>query len=282
MAEALGVALNEGWILWLLVAIFALVIGSFLNVVIHRIPRQLLWAWDTSDNRGPKPPGVAWPGSHCPSCEHPLSWRDNLPVLSYALLRGRCRYCAQAISARYPLIELLCAALSLAVVAHFGLSLMAVAALFFTWFLLALAFIDLEHQLLPDRFTMPLMAMGLAVNAYRGFVDLNSAMIGAGAGYLSLWLIFHAYRLITGKEGFGYGDFKLLAAIGAWVGWQLLPMVVLLSAGTGAVVGIALVITRRHQRGQPMPFGPFLAGGGWLAILYGEDLQRWYFSTAGL
>ena len=153
---------------------------------------------------------------------------------------------------------------------------------FFTWFLLALAFIDLEHQLLPDRFTMPLMAMGLAVNAYGGFVDLNSAMIGAGAGYLSLWLIFHAYRLITGKEGFGYGDFKLLAAIGAWVGWQLLPMVVLLSAGTGAVVGIALVITRRHQRGQPMPFGPFLAGGGWLAILYGEDLQRWYFSTAGL
>ena len=281
MNEVLDVALNESWILWPLVAIFALILGSFLNVVIHRVPRQLLWAWDSSDNRGAKPPGVAWPGSHCPSCEHPLSWRDNLPILSYALLRGRCRYCAQSISLRYPLTEALCAALSLAVFAQFGLSLMTVTALFFTWFLLVLAFVDLEHFLLPDRFTMPLMAMGLMVNAYGGFVDLHSAMIGAAAGYLSLWVIFHAFRLLTGKEGLGYGDFKLLAAIGAWVGWQLLPIVVLLSAGTGAIIGITMLVTGHHKKGQPLPFGPYLAGGGWLALLYGEDLQRSYFSMAG-
>ena len=278
MNEALDLLFGEGWLLWLTVLVFSLAIGSFLNVVIHRVPRQLLWAWDASDNRGPKPPGVAWPGSHCPSCEHSLSWRDNLPILSYALLRGRCRYCAQSISPRYPSTEALCAALSLAVFAQFGLSLMTVTALFFTWFLLVLAFVDLEHFLLPDRFTMPLMAMGLVVNAYGGFIDLNSAMIGAAAGYLSLWLIFHAFRLLTGKEGLGYGDFKLLAAIGAWVGWQLLPMVVLLSAGTGAIIGITMLITGRHKKGQPLPFGPYLAGGGWLGLLYGEDLQRLYFS----
>ena len=278
MNEALDLLFDHGWVLRLTVLIFSLAIGSFLNVVIHRVPRQLLWAWDSSDNRGPKPAGVAWPGSHCPSCEHPLSWRDNLPILSYALLRGRCRYCAQSISPRYPSTEALCAALSLAVFAHFGLSLMTVTALFFTWFLLVLAFVDLEHFLLPDRFTMPLMAMGLVVNAYGGFIDLNSAMIGAAAGYLSLWLIFHAFRLLTGKEGLGYGDFKLLAAIGAWVGWQLLPMVVLLSAGTGAIIGITMLITGRHKKGQPLPFGPYLAGGGWLGLLYGEDLQRLYFS----
>jgi len=278
MNEALDLLFGEGWLLWLTVLVFSLAIGSFLNVVIHRVPRQLLWAWDSTDNRGPKPPGVAWPGSHCPSCEHPLSWRDNLPILSYALLRGRCRYCAQSISLRYPLTEALCAALSLAVFAQFGLSLMTVTALFFTWFLLVLAFVDLEHFLLPDRFTMPLMAMGLIVNAYGGFVDLNSAMIGAAVGYLSLWVIFHAFRLLTGKEGLGYGDFKLLAAIGAWVGWQLLPIVVLLSAGTGAIIGITMLVTGRHKKGQPLPFGPYLAGGGWLGLLYGEDLQRLYFS----
>lgn len=282
MREALDLLLQGAWLVWLLALLLFLAIGSFLNVVIYRVPAQVHWSIDDPVTRGPYPAGIIWPGSHCPKCRHPLSWRDNLPILSYLLLRGCCRYCGASISARYPLVETLCAALSIAVVYQLGFHWATVLALVLTWFLLALTFIDLEHFLLPDKLTFPLIALGLTVNTFGMFTTPSSALIGMVAGYLSLWIVFHGFRLVTGKEGLGYGDFKLVAAIGAWVGWQLLPMVVLLGAGAGALIGITFVVLKRHERSEPIPFGPFLAGGGWLALLWGSEIQAWYFSLLGV
>jgi len=274
--------LERDSILSIITVVFSLLIGSFLNVVIVRLPRQMHWQWEKDEQGAAPPPGIAWPPSHCPSCEHALSWWENLPLLSYLLLRGRCRACKAGISLRYPLVEALTALLSLVVVLILGPQWSTVAALVLTWALIALAFIDLEHFLLPDRITLPLLAVGLLVNAIGGFTDPLSALIGAVSGYGILWAVYHAYRALTGREGFGYGDFKLLGALGAWLGWQLLPLVILLSAGVGAAIGITLILIRRHQRSEPLPFGPFLAGAGWLALLWGQKWNTIYLNIAGL
>ena len=274
--------LERDSILSIITVVFSLLIGSFLNVVIVRLPRQMHWQWEKDEQGAAPPPGIAWPPSHCPSCEHALSWWENLPLLSYLLLRGRCRACRAGISLRYPLVEALTALLSLIVVLKLGPQWSTVAALVLTWALIALAFIDLEHFLLPDRITLPLLAVGLLVNTIGGFTDPLSALIGAVSGYGILWAVYHAYRALTGREGFGYGDFKLLGALGAWLGWQLLPLVILLSAGVGAIIGIALILLRRHQRSEPLPFGPYLAGAGWLALLWGEKWNTLYLNLTGL
>ena len=274
--------LERDSILSIITVVFSLLIGSFLNVVIVRLPRQMHWQWEKDEQGAAPPPGIAWPPSHCPSCEHALSWWENLPLLSYLLLRGRCRACKAGISLRYPLVEALTALLSLVVVLILGPQWSTVAALVLTWALIALAFIDLEHFLLPDRITLPLLAMGLLVNTIGGFTDPLSALIGAVSGYGLLWAVYHAYRALTGREGFGYGDFKLLGALGAWLGWQLLPLIILLSAGVGASIGITLILIRRHQRSEPLPFGPFLAGAGWLALLWGQKWNTIYLNIAGL
>jgi leader peptidase (prepilin peptidase)/N-methyltransferase len=278
----LALMLERDSILSIITVVFSLLIGSFLNVVIVRLPRQMHWQWEKDEQGAAPPPGIAWPPSHCPSCEHALSWWENLPLLSYLLLRGRCRACKAGISLRYPLVEALTALLSLVVVLILGPQWSTVAALVLTWALIALAFIDLEHFLLPDRITLPLLAVGLLVNAIGGFTDPLSALIGAVSGYGILWAVYHAYRALTGREGFGYGDFKLLGALGAWLGWQLLPLVILLSAGVGAAIGITLILIRRHQRSEPLPFGPFLAGAGWLALLWGQKWNTIYLNIAGL
>ena len=282
MIETLALAPGGESLLYLITVVVALVVGSFLNVVIVRLPRQLQWQWHGKQAGLAKPPGIAGPASQCPSCGQPIRWRDNVPLVSFLILKGRCRSCEAAISVRYPLVEALCAVLSWVVVAVMGVQWPTLAALVLTWFLIALAFIDLEHFLLPDRLTLPLLAVGLGVNAANTFTDLISALVGAAAGYGVLWIVFHGFRILTGKEGMGHGDFKLLAALGAWMGWQMLPLIVLLSAGTGAIIGITMLILERQQRGQQIPFGPYLAGGGWLALLWGADLNRYYLAATGL
>src|SRR5690606_18969180 len=219
--------------------------------------------------------------SSCPSCGARIAPHHNVPVLSYLWLRGRCAHCGGRISPRYPIVEAVTAALTAVVAIVFGPSWQFVAAAGFTWALLALALIDLDHQLLPDSITLPLLWAGLLVNVppVDGaplFADVSSAVIGAAAGYLSLWLVFHLFKLLTGKEGMGYGDFKLLAALGAWLGWQMLPLVVLLSAAVGAVVGIVMLIAAGKSRQTPICFGPYLAAAGWIALLWGESLLDWY------
>ena len=282
MIETLTLAPGGESLLYLITVVVALMVGSFLNVVIVRVPQQLQWRWHGRPEGLPKPTGIAGPVSRCPSCQQPIRWRDNLPLVSFLILKGRCRSCEAAISGRYPLVEALCAGLSLVVVIVMGVQWSTLAALVFTWVLIALAFIDLEHFLLPDRLTLPLLAIGLGVNAGNTFTDLISALVGAAAGYGVLWIVFHGFRILTGKEGMGHGDFKLLAALGAWMGWQMLPLIVLLSAGTGAIIGITMLILQRQQRGQQIPFGPYLAGGGWLALLWGADLNRYYLVATGL
>jgi leader peptidase (prepilin peptidase)/N-methyltransferase len=220
------------------------------------------------------------PRSACPSCKTPIKARHNLPVLGWLWLRGRCAACQAAIPARYPVVEAGTGLLSGFVVWTFGLSPEAIAALLLTWSLIALAVIDLDHHLLPDAITLPLLWAGLLVNLGGLFTDLASAVLGAVAGYLSLWAVYHLFRLVTGKEGMGHGDFKMLAMFGAWLGWQLLPLVILLSSLVGAAVGIALIVSGRHARGVPIPFGPFLALAGWIALLWGDALVAGYLAWA--
>ena len=282
MIETLALAPGGESLLYLITVVVALVVGSFLNVVIVRVPQQLQWQWHGKQAGLAKPPGIAGPASRCPSCGQPIRWRDNVPLVSFWILKGHCRSCEAAIPVRYPLVEALCAVLSWVVVAVMGVQWPTLEALVLTWFLIALAFIDLEHFLLPDRLTLPLLAVGLGVNAANTFTDLISALVGAAAGYGVLWIVFHGFRILTGKEGMGHGDFKLLAALGAWMGWQMLPLIVLLSAGTGAIIGITMLILERQQRGQQIPFGPYLAGGGWLVLLWGADLNRYYLAATGL
>ena len=271
----------DGW-LYAITIFIGLMVGSFLNVVIVRVPQRLHWQWQGQAKGLPKPPGITGPASRCPNCQQSIRWRDNLPLISFLVLRGRCHWCSGEISRRYPLIEALCAALTLIVIWVLGFEWLTLAALAFTWCLIALAAIDIEHFLLPDCITLPLLGAGLIVNAVGGFADLTSAIVGAVAGYGILWAVFQAFRIATGKEGMGYGDFKLLAALGAWMGWQMLPLVLLLSAGTGAIIGITMLVLKQQERNQPVPFGPYLAGGGWLALLWGMDLNQFYLAIAGL
>ena len=263
-----------------------LVVGSFLNVVIHRLPIIMNTAWtlECREHVGDTPVepteqprfNLLTPASRCPHCDHRIGAIENIPVISYLFLKGRCSECAAPISPRYPIVEAVTAILSVITALHFGYSLQTVMALLFTWALVPLFLIDFDHQILPDTITLPLLWGGLFLSLFDVFVDSHSSIIGAVAGYLSLWSIYHLFKLVTGKEGMGYGDFKLLAAIGAWVGWQALPVVILFSSVVGAVIGILLVVIRGRDHSQPMPFGPFLAAAGWMTLLWGNDIIQLY------
>ncbi len=270
------------------VALLGLMVGSFINVVIHRVPLMLERTWSqqcrehlelaADDQPGTGPFNLLTPGSRCPHCGHRISAIENIPLISYLMLRGRCRSCSTRISPRYPVIEMLTAVLSVVTVIHFGFTLQAAAALAFTWMMIPLCMIDYDTQLLPDPMTLSLLWGGLALSLAGVFVDSQTSIIGAMAGYLSLWSIYHIFRLLTGKEGMGYGDFKLLGAIGAWTGWQALPVVILFSSVVGALAGIALIVLRSRERGQPIPFGPFLASAGWITLLWGQDILDFYLN----
>jgi leader peptidase (prepilin peptidase)/N-methyltransferase len=282
---------------WIIIALLlGLLVGSFLNVVIYRLPVMLDRQW--RDDCAPLQVGAApaaaattlparfnllVPHSACPACGAPIKALHNIPVLSYLALRGRCAKCQAAISARYPVVELLSGVLTALAAWRFGPQSAGACAMLITWFLIALTFIDLDHQLLPDSLTLPLLWLGLLAslmgwNAAGGNlpVDPANAISGAAAGYVSLWAIYHAFRLLTGKEGMGYGDFKLLGALGAWLGLQMLLPIVLLSALVGAIAGLGLIALRRHERGTPIPFGPFLAAAGWLAMMWGPQMLARY------
>lgn len=273
-------------LLVIVVAILGLLVGSFLNVVILRLPRIMEQNWKRDAREALELPAIeearlslSHPASCCPSCQAAIRPWQNVPVISWLALRGRCANCQAPISAQYPLVEASCALLSAVCAWHFGYGPALIAALILSWTLLALAVIDLRTQLLPDDLTLPLLWLGLLLALAPVFADLQSAVIGAAAGYLVLWSIFWLFKLVTGKEGMGYGDFKLLAALGAWLGWQSLPTIVLLSSVVGALVGIGLVIFRRHNRSVPIPFGPYLAAAGWLALVFGDQINHAYLQT---
>lgn len=266
-----------------LVFLFSLLIGSFLNVVVHRLPKMMEADWHAqcAELRGEAGPDAArynlWlPRSACPRCGHQITALENIPLLSWLWLRGRCSACAAPIGARYPLVELLTALLSAAVAWKWGVSAQTLGALLLVWTLVTLAFIDLDTTLLPDSLTLPLLWLGLLFNLGGHFTSLADAVIGAIAGYGVLWSVYWLFKLITGKDGMGYGDFKLLAAIGAWLGWQMLPVTLLLSSVVGAAIGIAMIVLVKHDRRVPIPFGPYLAGGGLVALFFGADLTQAY------
>lgn len=304
--------------------VLGLIVGSFLNVVIHRLPIMLEREWReqceelarehvasgphapaalpaaaaahaapagdaaTSGTHAREPYNLVVPRSACPTCKAPIRAWQNVPIVSWLVLRGRCAACGARISARYPLIEALTGVLSAAVAWKLGFGWPAAAALVLTWFLVALAFIDVDHQLLPDNLTLPLLWLGLLLSLWGPQpggapvpVDLRSSLIGAAAGYLSLWCVFQAFRLLTGKEGMGYGDFKLLAALGAWLGWQMLLPVILVAAAVGAVTGIVILAVQGKDRSTPIPFGPYLAAAGWLTLLFGHELVARYLGLFG-
>ncbi|MGP1715872.1 MAG: prepilin peptidase [Methylophilus sp.] len=263
--------------------VLGLLVGSFLNVVIHRLPKMMEREWhanclDLQGQNVPEQPkyNLVVPRSSCPHCGHMISALENIPVISYLFLRGRCKACKAAISIRYPLVEALTGALSFAVAVQYGYSHLTLFALVFVIALVALTFIDFDTQLLPDDITLPLLWLGLLLNLNNGFTDITSAVVGAMAGYLVLWAVYWLFKLVTGKEGMGYGDFKLLAAIGAWFGWQLLPAVILLSSVVGSVIGIGLILFKGKTRQTAIPFGPFLALGGIAALFYGQTLAAFY------
>jgi leader peptidase (prepilin peptidase)/N-methyltransferase len=277
--------------LWItFAAVLGLLVGSFLNVVILRLPQRMEAAWqreardmlELEATDEPLPPGIVREPSHCPHCKHPLVMRDNIPVLGWLMLRGRCRYCQAKISIQYPLVELLSAVLSAVVVWKFGPTWPALAGLAFTWTLIAAAGIDFRTQLLPDQLTLPLLWLGMLLALLPMFVQPSAAIIGAAIGYLSLWSVYWAFKLLTGKEGMGYGDFKLLAALGAWLGPMALLPVILLSSLIGALVGGSLIALRRHEREVPIPFGPFIAAAGWVWFIAGHGLWQGYMHLTGM
>ena len=280
-----------------LCTLLGLMVGSFLNVVIHRLPimqqrdaKRWAAAIQSAENFTAENDAestderydLMWPASHCPSCQHKISPLENIPLLSWLLLRGRCRKCKTPISKRYPFIELLCGLLSAVVAWKFGFGWEALGGLLLTWALVSLAAIDFDEQILPDAITLPWLWLGLVFSLFADLSEPAASIIGAVIGYGSLWLLYHGYRLLTGKEGLGYGDFKLLAMLGAWLGWQQLPMIILLSSAVGALVGGALIASGKLNRENPMPFGPVLAAAGWLALVGGPALTSAYFSLFGL
>ena len=267
--------------------VFGLLIGSFLNVVIYRVPKMMQRESDNyvaHESGQPLPHtdryNLVLPRSGCPACGHQITALENIPVVSYLALRGKCSACKAPISARYPIVELLTGLLSAGVIWHFGSGMAGLAALAFLYLLIAMSFIDADTTLLPDDLTLPLLWLGLLVNLNGTFVPLQDAVIGAAAGYLSLWSIYWLFKLATGKEGMGYGDFKLLAALGAWLGWKMLPVIILSSSLVGAVVGIALIVAARRGRHIPIPFGPDLAAAGLVTLVYGQQIVNAYFRYA--
>ena len=276
------------WVALLLVVfIFSLLVGSFLNVVILRLPIMMFRAFkqDCAEAEFPKHPALddlskpfnlVKPDSHCPKCQAPVRAWQNIPLLSWLLLRGKCAGCGTPIGLRYPLVELATAALSAVLVFVFPWGWQLAAMLVFTWLLLAMSVIDIDYQILPDTLTLGLLWLGLIANSYGLFTDLNNAVWGAVLGYLSLWSVYWLFKLVTGKEGMGFGDFKLLAALGAWFGLSYLPLIVLLSSVVGAVVGVAGILIMGRDKNLPIPFGPYLAAAGWIAALWGQDIIHWY------
>jgi len=265
--------------------LLGLCVGSFLNVVIHRLPKMMEreWLGQCAELRGetapatPEPLSLAKPRSRCPDCGHQITALENIPLLSYLLiLKGKCSGCGHRISPRYPIVEAITGLLSAYVAWHFGPTTQTIGALLLLWALIALSAIDLDTQLLPDSITLPLLWLGLLFNLWNTYTDLPSAVIGAIAGYLALWSVFWLFKLATGKEGMGYGDFKLLAALGAWLGWQMLPAIILLSSVVGAVVGVTLIVVARHGRNIPIPFGPYLAAAGGIALFWGAQITNTY------
>ncbi|MBT2143300.1 MULTISPECIES: A24 family peptidase [unclassified Rhodanobacter] len=277
--------------LWIALAgVLGLLVGSFLNVVILRLPARMAAAWrqeardvlELQADVAPLPPGIVREPSHCPHCKHPLSALDNIPLFGWLLLRGRCRYCQARISIQYPLVELLSGVLSAVIVWKFGPSWAALAGLALTWTLIALSGIDFRTQLLPDQLTLPLLWLGLLLSLLPMFVTAPASILAAAIGYLSLWSVYWVFKLLTGKEGMGHGDFKLLAALGAWMGPVALLPIILLSSLIGALVGGTLIALRKHEREIPMPFGPFIAAAGWVWFVAGPDLLQGYMQLTGL
>jgi len=263
--------------------VLGLLVGSFLNVVIHRLPKMMErdWHGQCAELRGEalpdsEPLSLARPRSRCPECGHLITAMENIPVVSWLFLRGKCSACHKPISVRYPIVEALAGLLTAFAAVHFGFGWPAAGAILLIWCLIALTFIDVDTQLLPDSITLPLLWAGILFNLFGTFTDLQSAVIGAMGGYLSLWSVYWCFKLVTGKEGMGYGDFKLLAAVGAWLGWQILPLTILLSSLVGAVIGIALIVLAKRGRNVPIPFGPYLATAGLLALFWGKELTQSY------
>lgn len=271
--------------------VFSLMIGSFLNVVIYRFPKMLEQGWkrecrefladELAKNNTDKAEEVmtlSKPSSSCPSCQHKIRFYENIPVISWLVLRGKCSQCHAKISFRYPLVESATAILSVVIAAHYGATYTTLFLLILTWGLICLTLIDFDHMLLPDQITLPLLWLGLLVNIDGAIVPLNDSVIGAVAGYMSLFSVFWLFKLLTGKEGMGHGDFKLVAVFGAWIGWQLLPLLILMASAVGAVIGISMMVFKNHQREQAIPFGPYLAIAGWITLLWGNGIWSWYLS----
>ena len=288
--EILYIFKSTPWLFYTATLALGLCVGSFLNVVIYRLPAMLERDWriqcheylelgEAKIDDDLQQLSLAKPDSTCPHCGHKIRAWENIPVLSYLFLKGKCSSCGVAISLRYPLIELITGVLSVVVAIQFGASLSTLCALLLTWTLVALTLIDYDKQLLPDDLTLPLLWLGLLISFFDVFTSTQSSLIGAMLGYMVLWTVFQVFKLVTGKEGMGFGDFKLLAALGAWLGWELLPQIILLSSVVGAVTGIFMLITGLTKRQQPIPFGPYLAAAGWIALMWGNDINSLYLST---
>lgn len=292
---------NSPSVLTTLAGILGLLVGSFLNVVIYRLPIMMQRNWrrecteylqsiqdapvpttDTKPEETEEKFNLVFPLSRCPHCGAAIKPHQNIPVLSYLFLKGRCAECKTPISMRYPVVEILTGTCSALVAWHFGFSAGTVFALLLTWALIALSAIDIDHQLLPDTITLPFLWLGLFLSLFEIYTDAHAAIIGAIAGYLALWSVYHGFKLLTGKEGMGFGDFKLLALFGAWLGWHYILSIILLSSLVGAVTGIAMIIFAKRDKNIPIPFGPYLAAAGWIALLWGEKLNRLYLDFAGL
>ena len=264
-------------------------IGSFLNVVIYRLPKMMQQDWHeqccelldikNEDVTEQQKVNLVFPGSSCPSCQHKITALENIPVISYLFLKGRCRSCNTRISLQYPIIEMFTGLATAYVAWHFGFSLQTLFAVFLTWALISLSMIDLEHSLLPDDITLPFMWLGLACNVFGVFTDIYSSLIGAMLGYAILWIIFMSFKLATGKEGMGYGDFKLLALLGAWLGWQSIPLIILLSSITASIIGLAMIIFKGRDKAAAFPFGPYLAIAGWITLIWGKELTALYLNS---
>jgi len=288
LAEFIYLLENNSLFFYGFVFVISLMIGSFLNVVIYRFPKMLEQGWylecrefladelKEAPEKDISPLTLSTPNSTCPNCKHAIRFYENIPVLSWLFLKGKCSQCNNSISSRYPLVEICTALISLFVAQHFGVTSLTCYALILTWGLIALTMIDFDHMLLPDQIVLPLLWLGLFVNLSNGIVPLEDAVIGAIAGYSSLYIVFWLFKLATGKEGMGFGDFKLFALFGAWLGWQLLPLLILMASVVGAFVGISLMLFKNHQKGQAIPFGPYLAIAGWITLLWGEQIWSWY------
>jgi len=267
-----------------------LMVGSFLNVVIYRFPKQLKHQWTAQSfewlNEEPytatEPPGIVSPPSHCGNCKAPVKAWQNIPIISFMLLGGKCASCKIKISWRYPLVELLTGVLCAVVMWRFGWSVQSAAGILLTWVLVCLSFIDFDHQLLPDEIVLPTLWLGLAMSLLPVFAGTPQAIVGCILGYLAFWTVFHIFRLLTGKEGMGYGDFKLLALLGAWFGWAYLPQIILISTVVGSVIGISIMVIKKADKELAIPFGPYIALAGWLALIWGADINRAYLSSLGL